>query len=131
MTQNRINADDHPLIKQCPRRLHLARKEAADYLVKEIVNNGVWLTRESSGSWASPIVVVEKKDGSIRFCVDYRKLNEITKKTVMPLPRIDATLDALDRSQWFTSLDLKCEYWQVEILPEDREKTAFTTGHGL
>ncbi|GBN37648.1 Retrovirus-related Pol polyprotein from transposon 297, partial [Araneus ventricosus] len=129
MTQHRINTGDHPPIKQYPRRLPLARKEEADNLVKEMVDNGI--IEESSGPWASPIVLVKKKDGSTRFCVDYRKLNEITKKDSYPLPRIDDTLDALNGSQWFTTLDLKSGYWQIEIRPEDREKTAFTTGQGL
>ncbi|GBM33259.1 Retrovirus-related Pol polyprotein from transposon 412 [Araneus ventricosus] len=132
MTQHRItqiHIGDHPPIKQYPRRLPLARKEEADNLVKEIVNNGI--IEESSGPWASPIVLVKKKDGSTRFCVDYRKLNEIAKKDSYPLPRIDDTLDALNGSQWFTTLVLKSGYWQVEIRSEDREKTAFTTGQGL
>ncbi|GBM73447.1 Transposon Ty3-G Gag-Pol polyprotein [Araneus ventricosus] len=129
MTQHRINTGDHPPIKQYPRRLPLARKEEAEHLVKEMVDNGI--IEESSGPWASPIVLVKKKDGSTRFCVDYRKLNEITKKDSYPLPRIDDTLDALNGSQWFTTLDLKSGYWQVEVRPEDREKTAFTTGQGL
>ncbi|GBM66799.1 Transposon Ty3-I Gag-Pol polyprotein [Araneus ventricosus] len=129
MTQHRINTGDHPPIKQYPRRLPLSRKEEADHLVKDMVDNGI--IEESSGPWASPIVLVKKKDGSTRFCVDYRKLNEITKKDSYPLPRIDDTLDALNGSQWFTTLDLKSGYWQVEIRPEDREKTAFTTGQGL
>ncbi|GBL83266.1 Retrovirus-related Pol polyprotein from transposon 297, partial [Araneus ventricosus] len=111
------------------RHLPLARKEEAEHLVKEMVDNGI--IEESSGPWASPIVLVKKKDGSTRFCVDYRKLNEITKKDSYPLPRIDDTLDALNGSQWFTTLDLKSGYWQVEVRPEDREKTAFTTGQGL
>ncbi|GBM77913.1 Transposon Ty3-I Gag-Pol polyprotein, partial [Araneus ventricosus] len=129
MTQHRINTGDHPPIKQYPRRLPLARKEEAEHLVKEMVGNGI--LEESSGPWASPIVLLKKKDGSTRFCVDYRKLNEITKKDSYPLPRIDDTLDALNGSQWFTTLDLKSGYWQVEVRPEDREKTAFTTGQGL
>ncbi|GBO02543.1 Retrovirus-related Pol polyprotein from transposon 297 [Araneus ventricosus] len=129
MTQHRINTGDHPPIKQYPRRLPLARKEEADHLVKEMVDNGI--IEELSGPWVSPIVLVKKKDGSTRFCVDYRKLKEITKKDSYPLPRIDDTLDALNGSQWFTTLDLKSGYWQIEIRPENREKTAFTTGQGL
>ncbi|GBN30436.1 Retrovirus-related Pol polyprotein from transposon 297 [Araneus ventricosus] len=129
MTQHRINTGDHPSIKQYPRRLPLARKEEAERLVNEMVENGI--IEESSGPWASPIVLVKKKDRSTRFCVDYRKLNEITEKGSYPLPRTDDTLDALNGSQWFTTLDLKRGYWQVEIRPEDREKTAFTTGQGL
>ncbi|GBN21578.1 Transposon Ty3-I Gag-Pol polyprotein [Araneus ventricosus] len=89
------------------------------------------IIEESSGPWASPIGLVKKKDGSTRFCVDYTKLNEITKKDTYILPRIDDTLDALNGSQWFTTLDLKRGYWQVEVRPEDREKTAFTTGQRL
>ncbi|GBM41572.1 Retrovirus-related Pol polyprotein from transposon 297 [Araneus ventricosus] len=104
MTQHRINTGDHPPIKQYPRRLPLARKEEADHLVKDMLDNGI--IEESSGPWASPIVLVKKKDGSTRFCVDYRKLNEITKKDSYPLPRIDNTLDSLNGSQWFTTLDL-------------------------
>ncbi|GBN22874.1 Transposon Ty3-I Gag-Pol polyprotein [Araneus ventricosus] len=129
MTQHRINTGNHPPIKQYSRRLPLAKKEEAERLVKEMVDNGI--IEESSGPWASPIVLVKKKDGSTRFCVDYRKLNEITIKDSYPLPRIDDTLDALNGSQWFSTLDLKSGYWQVEIQPEDKEKTAFTTGQGL
>ncbi|GBM54305.1 Retrovirus-related Pol polyprotein from transposon 297 [Araneus ventricosus] len=129
MTQHRINTGNHPPIKQYPRRLPLAKKEVAGRLVKDMVDNGI--TEESSGPWASPIVLVKKKDGSTRFRVDYRKLNEITIKDSYHLPRIDDTLDALNGSQWFSTLDLKSGYWQFEIQPEYKEKTAFTTGQGL
>ncbi|KAF8795529.1 Transposon Ty3-I Gag-Pol polyprotein like [Argiope bruennichi] len=93
-----------------------------------MVDNGV--IEECLGPWASPIVLV-KKDGSTRFCVNYRKLNEITtttKKISSPLPRIDDPLDTLNGSHWFLTLDLESENWQVEIQQEDSEKTAFTTG---
>ena len=86
---------------------------------------------ESSKSlWSSPIVLV-KKDGTTPFCVDFRKVNDLTKKDAHPLPRIDDTLDALGRAQWFTTLDLASGYWQVESAEADREKTAFATPDGL
>ncbi|KAG8176335.1 hypothetical protein JTE90_021972 [Oedothorax gibbosus] len=85
----------------------------------------------SSSPWASPIVLVRKKDDTTRFCVDYRRLNDVTKKDSYPLPRIDETLDTLVGNHWFTTLDLKSGYWQVEIHPDDKEKTAFTAGQGL
>ena len=77
------------------------------------------------------MILVQKKDGSIRFCVDYRKLNQVTQKDAYPLPRIDMTLDALHGSQWFSTLDLISGYWQVEVEEGDREKTAFCTTEGL
>jgi hypothetical protein len=78
-----------------------------------------------------PVVLVRKKNGELRFCVDYRKLNDVTKKDCFPIPRIDDTLDTLAGANWFSTLDLKSGYWQVDVHPDDKEKTAISTGHGL
>lgn len=84
----------------------------------------------SSSQWTSPVVVVEKKNGKKRLCVDYRKLNNVTKKDSYPLPRIDDMLETLSGTQWFSSLDLASGFWQVELEQKDREKSTFITRFG-
>ena len=95
--------------------------------VQKMLKQGV--IKESSSPWSSPVLIVKKKDGTWRFCVDYRKLNAITHKDAYPLPRIDETLESLSGSQFFTTLDLASGYWQVEV-EGDKEKTAFSTREG-
>ena len=85
----------------------------------------------SQSPFASPTILVKKKDGSMRLCIDYRKLNSVTKKDAHPLPRIEDIFDTLSGSKYFTTLDLAMGYHQVEVRPEDREKTAFSTPFGL
>ena len=87
--------------------------------------------RESSSPYASPIVLVKKKDGSLRMRVDYRLLNGETRKDAFPLPRIDESLDVLTGARWFSTLDLASGYNQVPVAEADRSKTAFCTPFGL
>jgi len=85
----------------------------------------------SHSAWTSPVVIVPKKNGKARFCVDYRWLNNITKKDAYPLPRMEDCLDFLGAAQVFTSLDCNAGYWQVPLPKKDQEKTAFTTHCGI
>lgn len=85
----------------------------------------------SNSPWAARIVLVRKKGGSARFCVDYRRLNEVTKKDSYPLPRMDDLFSTLAGSTWFSTMDLQSGYWQVEMSDGDKEKTAFTNDSGL
>ena len=94
-----------------------------DKNLKSMIDHGV--VQLSSSPWASPVVLVKKKDGSTRFCVDYRRLNEVTRKDAYPLSRIDSTLDALGGAKYFSTIDLASGYWQVQVDPSDQEKTAF------
>ena len=87
--------------------------------------------RESSSPYASPIVLVWKKDGTLRLCVDYRQLNSKTRRDAFPLPRIEESLDALSGAKWFSTLDLASGYNQVPVTERDKNKTAFCTPFGL
>jgi Reverse transcriptase (RNA-dependent DNA polymerase) len=80
--------------------------------------------------WASPIVLVPKPDGTLRFCVDYRRLNMITVPDTYPLPRLDEGIDSLGDAVVFTTLDCNSGYWQIPVHPGDRDKTTFTSLYG-
>ncbi|KAL5486484.1 hypothetical protein EMCRGX_G018971 [Ephydatia muelleri] len=129
LLQHRINTGSEGPIQCPPRRIPQARREDVRRLLREMLDNGI--VEPSEGPWSSPIVLAKKKDGTLRFCVDYRKVNTITKRDAYPLPRIDDTLGTLGGSKFFTTMDLASGYWQVEMAPEDRPKTAFSTPEGL
>ena len=116
-------------IKQPPRRVPVHMSGEVDSQIDNMLKENI--IQPSTSPWASSIVMVKKKDGSTRFCVDYRKLNDVTIKDAYPLPRIDESLDQLAGAKWFSCLDLNAGYWQVETDPGDREKTAFTSRKGL
>ena len=127
--QHSIHTGDAEPIRQPVRRISPHRREEVRTLLDEMLKNDV--VEPSTSPWASPIVLVQKKDGSTRFCVDYQRVNSVTRKDAYPLPRIDATLDTLAGIQWFSTLDLLSGYWQVKVEEADRPKTAFCTTEGL
>ena len=129
LVQHSIDTGDHPPVKQPPYRTPVVYREKIEQMVNDMRKQGV--VKPSHSSWASPIVLVPKKDGSLRFCVDYRRLNSLTRKDVYPLPRVEDILDTLGEAKYFTSLDLASGYWQVELDSDARAKSVFTTHHGL
>ena len=128
ITHHHIETGDHSPIRQPMRRTPFVLRDKIDAMVKEMAEQGV--IRPSKSPWSSPVVLVRKKDDTMRLCVDYRRLNAITKMDSFPLPRIDDTLDMLSQSKFFTTLDLASGYWQVEMDAASSEKTAFTTYSG-
>jgi len=128
LTSHYIDTGDHRPISVPPYRTGPAQKQEIDKLIQEMLENGI--ARPSKSPYSSPVLLVRKSDGSYRFCVDYRKLNAITKRDVYPLPRIDDTLDMLGQARYFSTLDLQSGFWQIPINPADIEKTAFSTARG-
>lgn len=116
-------------IRQRAYRLPFAKRQKAEECIEEMLKDGV--IRPSDSPWASPITLVPKKDGSTRFCVDYRKLNAVTRKDAHPLPNIQDIFDQVSGAKIFSTLDLKSGYWQVPMAEESIPKTAFITTSGL
>ena len=128
LVSHTINTGDNSPIRQPVRRTPFALRKKMDELVQNMMEQGV--IQHSNSPWASPVVLVEKKDGSYRFCVDYRRLNSVTKMDMFPLPQVDDTLDMLSQTQYFSTLDLAAGYWQVQMDNNSQEKTAFSTYSG-
>ena len=96
--------------------------------IEQMLRNGI--CRPSNSPWSSPVVMVKKKDGSLRFAIDYRKLNEHTRKDAYAMPDPQSLFDALEGSKIFSFLDSASAYWCVKLKKEDVEKTAFTVPRG-
>lgn len=124
-----VPTGDAPPIRQRHRRIPPRVFQEVKKHVQDLVSQGI--LRESCSPWAYPAVIVIKKDGSIRFCCDYSRLNEVTCKDAYPLPRVEESLDALGNAQLFYTLDLTSGYIQVTINKDNRAKTAVTTPFGL
>jgi transposase InsO family protein len=104
----------------------------AEELQKNVIDmQKLGVIEESQSPWASPVLLVSKKDGTLRFVTDFRRLNSVTKSDVFPLPRIDVIMDKLGGCSYFTSIDLRNAFWQIPMRESDREKTAFICGNRL
>ena len=124
-----IDTGESPPIRQAPHHVPFSLRPKIEQMVEQMLKAEV--IEESDSPWASPVVLVKKKDGGVRFCVDYRALNTVTKKDVFPMPRIDDMLNQLGGKQIFSTLDAKTGYWQIRMGPTSQQKTAFTTHTGL
>jgi hypothetical protein len=113
-----------PLYRLSPLELAEVKRQVTDLLAKGLIE-------PSTSPYGAPVLFVQKKDGSLRMCIDYRALNKITVRNQYPLPRIDDLMDQLQGARVFTSLDLQSGYHQIQITEEDRPKSAFKTPVGL
>ncbi len=124
-----IDTQGNAPIRQRAYRAAWTQKSLIEEQVNSMLEAGV--IEPSVSPWASPVLLVPKKDSTYRFCVDYRRVNRVTVQNAAPLPHMQDVLEALEGSQVFTTLDLRAGYWQMSVRPRDRPKTAFITHMGL
>ncbi|XP_018578275.1 uncharacterized protein LOC108916491 [Anoplophora glabripennis] len=130
LIQHQIRLSQSEPIKQRYRPQNPRMQDIINKEVDEMLHNGI--IEPSDSPWSSPVVIVRKKDGKPRFCIDFRKVNEVTEKDAYPLPYINAILDKLRKARYISSLDLKQGYWQIPLTAESKPITAFTVpGRGL
>ena len=123
-----INTGNALPIHQGPRRCSPETRKKIQENVEELLKSGI--IKASRSPWSSPVVLVPKKGGKTRFCVDYRKLNDVTRKEIYSIPRCDDVLDGLGGKRWFSTLDLQNGYFQIPLSESSKEKTAFATWNG-
>ena len=129
MGKHHIPTGDARPVRLPPYRLPHAFRDNVQCQLDEMLDHGV--IEHSTSEWASPLVPVKKKDSTLRLCVDYRRLNSVSRVDPYPMPRVDDLIDRVGGAPFITTLDLTKGYWQVPVAKEDREKTAFTTPFGL
>jgi len=128
LVEYRIDTGDNRPIRQPLRRHPFQHLKWIDKEVEEMRKHGI--IEPAASPWASNVVLVKKKDGTLRFCVDYRRLNSVTRQDSYPLPLIDNCFYALSGSSWYSTLDLRSGYYNIPIAEEDRDKSAFVTRSG-
>ena len=126
--EHHINTGNAAPIKQSPRRLPHALKQVVDTQVKQMLETDV--KEPSNSPWASPIVLIKKRDGSWKFCIDFRNQNDVTRKDTYFIPQVFDLIESLSGNTFFTTLDLKSGYWQVPIHEDSKPKTAFVIPAG-
>ncbi|CAG2203350.1 Transposon Ty3-G Gag-Pol polyprotein,Retrovirus-related Pol polyprotein from transposon opus,Retrovirus-related Pol polyprotein from transposon 297,Retrovirus-related Pol polyprotein from transposon 17.6,Transposon Ty3-I Gag-Pol polyprotein [Mytilus edulis] len=129
LVSHSIDTQGHGAVKQRPYRVPFSQREEIRTQIQDMLDRDI--IRPSHSCWASPVILVRKKDNTQRFCVDFRKLNTLTKKDVYPLPRIDDMVEAFRNSKYFSVMDVAQGYFQVPVDEKDKEKTAFVTAEGL
>ena len=112
-----------------PYRIPRSLIDAVDKELDQMLEMGI--VRPSTSPWASPVVIVPKPDGNIRFCIDYRKLNRVTKMDAYPMPRTDQMLEKIAKAKFISTIDLTKGYWQIPLDDEAIPKSAFITPQGL
>ena len=127
MTHRIITNDAQPVRMKPYRIPHAWDKEVSDQ-VQQMLDNGI--IRPSSSPWNAPVILVKKKDDSMRFVCDFRGLNDVTKKDSYPLPHIRDVIDRMEGAQFWTTLDAASAYWSMPVAEEDKEKTAFSVPRG-
>ena len=121
--EHHINTGDNPPVNSAPYRVSAFERKAIEEQVQSMLDQGI--IEPIISEWASPVVIVCKRDNSLRFCVDYRKVNKITKADRYPLPRLDDALDVLGKNDLYSTLDACSAYWQIRMAPDSVEKTTF------
>jgi len=128
VVRHEIDTGNEAPVRQSLRRQPFVLLPEIDAQVELMLQQGI--IEPSMSEWASNVVMVRKKDGTPRFCVDYRAVNLKTRKDAYPLPLISESLDALGDAKWFSTFDLRAGYHQLAVHPRDKHKTAFVTRRG-
>ena len=124
--QHDVDTGDSPPLKQSPRRPPLSAGNAEDDIIDDMLATGV--IEPSTSEWASPVCLVKKPDGSYRFCIDYRRVNAVSRKDAFPIPDIQDALDSLRGARWFATLDLLSGYWQLGMTDRAKNDLLFARG---
>ena len=129
IAKHSIDTGDHKPIRETAYRVNPHKRKIIEDEIKKMFEKDV--IERSDSPWSSPVTLVLKPNGKWRFCIDFRKLNSITRRDNHPIPRTDTLLEKFGGSKWFSTMDMASGFWQIEMKEEDKEKTAFITDEGL